>query len=444
MNTARPASLQWRLTLSLLLATGLVWALVLVITWFKTEHELNELLDAHLAQTAAVLAAQASDGHGDDFTTAPMLHKYQPRVAFQVWHGKELIFRSAAAPVASLAPWDQNGISDQSLDRQAWRVFVTPGREPDVRVMVAELQSARRDILKAGLKSAIVPMLLALPVLALLIWGAIFKSFAPLRQLSQSVSLRQADDRQPLTEVVSAEVLPLVKALNRWFLQMAQLMEGERRFTADAAHELRTPIAAIRMQAQVARGADSDRDRTMALDAVLRGCDRASRLVTQLLQLARLDADDVTQGNSVCDAVMETRATLADLGPQALAREQIMSLDAPDSLHLRMPPGLVGVLVGNLVDHAQRYSPERAHVRVRWEASPVPCLWVEDSGPGLNSADLDRLGERFFRVPGHSADGSGLGWSIVRRLAQRYSLQVTLGRSKDLGGLLVSLRWPAA
>jgi two-component system sensor histidine kinase QseC len=372
-----------------------------------------------------------------------MLHKYQPRVAFQVWHGKELIFRSAAAPVASLAPWDQNGISDQSLDRQAWRVFATPGREPDVRVMVAELQSARSDILKAGLKSAIVPMLLALPVLALLIWGAVVKSFAPLRQLSQSVSLRQADDRQPLTEEVSAEVLPLVKALNRWFLQMAQLMEGERRFTADAAHELRTPIAAIRMQAQVARGGDSDRDRTMALDAVLRGCDRASRLVTQLLQLARLDADDVTQGTTVCDAVMETRATLADLGPQALARQQIMSLDAPDSLHLRMPPGLVGVLVGNLVDNAQRYSPEQAHVRVRWEASPVPCLWVEDSGPGLNSADLDRLGERFFRVPGHGADGSGLGWSIVRRLTQRYNVQVTLGRSKDLGGLLVSLRWPA-
>lgn len=444
MKAARPASLQWRLTLSLLLATGLVWALVLVITWFKTEHELNELLDAHLAQTAAVLAAQASDGHGDDFTTAPMLHKYQPRVAFQVWHGKELIFRSAAAPVASLAPWDQKGISDQSLDRQAWRVFVTPGREPDVRVMVAELQSARSDILKAGLKSAIVPMLLALPVLALLIWGAVVKSFAPLRQLSQSVLLRQADDRQPLTEEVSAEVLPLVKALNRWFQQMAQLMEGERRFTADAAHELRTPIAAIRMQAQVARGTDSDRDRTMALDAVLRGCDRASRLVTQLLQLARLDADDVTQGTTVCDAVMETRATLADLGPQALARQQIMSLDAPDALHLRMPPGLVGVLVGNLVDNAQRYSPEQAHVRVRWEASPVPCLWVEDSGPGLSPADLARLGERFFRVPGHGADGSGLGWSIVRRLAQRYSLQVTLGRSKDLGGLLVSLRWPAA
>jgi len=345
--------------------------------------------------------------------------------------------------VSPLAPWGQTGISDQRLGDQAWRVFATPGRERDVQVMVAELQSARNDILKAGLKSAIVPMLLALPVLALLIWGAIFKSFAPLRQLSQSVSRRQADAREPLSEEVSAEVRPLVKALNRWFEQTAQQMDGERRFTADAAHELRTPIAAIRMQAQVARGSDSDSDRQMALDAVLRGCDRATRLVTQLLQLARLDADDAAQGAVVCDAVADTRALLADLGPQARAKQQVLSLDAPASLHVPMPPGLVGVLVGNLVGNAQRYSPVGAQIRVRWEASPTPCLSVEDSGPGLSSADLDRLGDRFFRVPDNGADGSGLGWSIVRRLAQRYHLQVTLGHSPDLGGLSVIMRWPA-
>ncbi len=444
MKTWRNASLQWRLTLSLLLATGLVWALVLVMTWLRTEHELNELLDAHLAQTAAVLAVQTSDEHDDDFTTTPVLHKYQPRVAFQIWHEKELIFRSSEAPTTPLAPWGQNGISDQHIERQAWRVFATPGREHDVRVVVAELQSARNDILKAGLRSAIVPMLLALPILAFLIWGAIFKSFAPLRQLSQRVSQRSADARQSLSEDVSAEVKPLVRALNRLFRQMAEQMEGERRFTADAAHELRTPIAAIRMQAQVARGSHADNERQMALDAVLQGCDRATRLVTQLLQLARLDAEDVAQGVVACDAVADTRATLAELGPQALAKQQVLSLDAPDAVLVPMPPGLVGVLVGNLVDNAERYSPVGAHIRVRWQALPVPRLEVADSGPGLSAADLDRLGDRFFRVPGNGAEGSGLGWSIVRRLAQRYHLQVTVGRAEDLGGLRVVLSWPVA
>ena len=444
MTAWRTTSLQWRLTMSLLFVTTLVWALVLVMTWFKTEHELSELLDAHLAQTAAVLAVQTSDEHDDDFTTAAVLHKYQPRVAFQIWHEKDLIFRSNEAPLVPLAPLGQSGISNQWQAQQAWRVFATPGRESDVWVVVAELQTARNDILNAGLQSAIVPMLLALPVLALLIWGTIFQSLGTLRQLSQTVAQRHPDARQPLSEVVSAEVQPLVRALNRLFDQMAQQMDGERRFTADAAHELRTPIAAIRMQAQVALGTDQSSERQNALHAVLQGCDRATRLVAQLLQLARLDADGAEQGAVACDAVAETRATLADLGPQAVAKRQALSLDAPASLPLSMPPGLVGVLVGNLVDNAQRYSPEGARIQVAWDALPLPRLVVQDSGPGLSEAEMSRLGDRFFRVLGNGADGSGLGWSIVRRLAQRYRLQIQVQRSAELGGLRVVLTWPAS
>ena len=444
MTAWRTSSLQWRLTLSLLLVTTMVWLLVLVMTWLKTEHELSELLDAHLAQTAAVLAVQTSDEHQDDFTTAAVLHKYQPRVAFQIWHEKDLVFRSNEAPLVPLAPLGQSGISNQRHAQQAWRVFATPGRESDVWVVVAELQTARNDILNAGLQSAIVPMLLALPVLALLIWGTIFQSLSTLRQLSQSVVQRHPDARQPLSEVVSAEVQPLVRALNRLFEQMAHQMDGERRFTADAAHELRTPIAAIRMQAQVALGTDQSSERQNALHAVLQGCDRATRLVAQLLQLARLDADGAEQGAVACDAVAETRATLADLGPQAVAKRQALSLDAPASLPLSMPPGLVGVLVGNLVDNAQRYSPEGARIQVAWDALPLPRLVVQDSGPGLSEAEMSRLGDRFFRVLGNGADGSGLGWSIVRRLAQRYRLQIQVQRSAELGGLRVVLTWPAS
>jgi two-component system sensor histidine kinase QseC len=141
--------------------------------------------------------------------------------------------------------------------------------------------------------------------------------------------------------------------------------------------------------------------------------------------------------------VADTQATLADLGPQAMAKQQVLSLDAPETLHLPMPAGLVGVLVGNLVDNAQRYSPSGARIDVRWVTLPMPQLVVEDSGPGVSEADLARLGDRFFRVPGNGAQGSGLGWSIVRRVAQRYRLQVSLGRSPDLGGLRVVVSWPA-
>jgi two-component system, OmpR family, sensor histidine kinase QseC len=436
------ASLQWRLTLGLLAATSLVWSVVLVLTWLETEHELSELLDAHLAQTAAVLATQTGDQDDDDFTTAPVLHKYQPRVAFQIWHDRQLVARSALAPEQPLTGLDTPGVSDQKIDGKSWRVFAAQGHEPHVWVLVAELQSARQDILKAGLFSAVGPVLLALPVLALLIWAGVFRALAPLRHLGQSVAQRDPNALHPLSpQAVVAEARPLVLALNRLFEKVTQHIDGERHFTADAAHELRTPIAAIRMQAQVALGAAQAADRQAALDAVLQGCDRATRLVSQLLQLARLDTEPDGGASVPCDAVAETRQTLAALAPQALARQQSLSLQAPDSLALSMPAGLVGVLVGNLVDNAQRYSPSGARIEVVWMADSSIRLVVQDSGPGLDDHDLIRLGDRFFRVPGTGADGSGLGWSIVQRLAQRYQIGVAVDRSPELGGLRVTLSW---
>ena len=446
MKPLREASLQWRLTLSLLLATGLVWVVVLALTWQETQHELTELLDAHLAQTASILVAQAGDDHDDDFTVAPVLHKYQPRVAFQVWHEGALMARSSMAPEQPMAPLGKDGVSDQQFQGKSWRAFHAQGRKDDIQVLVAEVQSARNDILNAGLRSAMAPLLMALPMLALLVWWAVFRALKPLRQVSQSVSRRQPQALQPLTSTdIPSEVRPLVEALNRLFEKVAAQIESERRFTADAAHELRTPIAAIRMHAQVTQGAESPVDRANALASVLSGCDRASHLIGQLLELARLDAEfSADPSHPACDAVAETRDIMAILGPEALARGQSLSLQAPDRLMLAMPVGLIGVLVRNLVDNALRYSPDGAQVRVLWQGGPQPRLDIEDAGPGLSAADLARLGDRFFRGAGRAAQGSGLGWSIVRRLAQRHHLAVDVGRSPELGGLRVSLQWPVS
>ena len=130
------------------------------------------------------------------------------------------------------------------------------------------------------------------------------------------------------------------------------------------------------------------------------------------------------------------------MGPRADAAAQTLRLLAPDALVLPMPPGLVSVLVGNLVDNALRYSPQGALIQVQWVASPVPCLVVQDDGPGMSESDTARLGDRFFRVPGNQADGSGLGWSIVRRLAQSYGLTVAVENVNGQGGLRVTVSWP--
>ncbi len=222
-------------------------------------------------------------------------------------------------------------------------------------------------------------------------------------------------------------------------------MANERQFTSDAAHELRTPVAAIRMQAQVAMGATEADAQKQALQALMDGCDRATRLISQLLELSRLDAaeryeDSLSQ--QAVDAIALTRQQLAESGHAWIAKHQSLNFEAPDKLLLNVNPEWLSIVVRNLVDNASRYSPEGAQLQVTWQDSPEPMLTVEDSGPGMSASDSVRLGDRFFRVLGTEATGSGLGWSIVRKIAQLTRVKVQLGTSPHLGGLQVVMVWP--
>jgi two-component system sensor histidine kinase QseC len=445
-------SLQARLLGTVLSLMGAVWIAVAVSTWIDTSHELNELLDAHLSQAAALLVTQRLDDlEGDDFPPLPQLHKYQARVAIQVWHEGRLVVRSTHAPTAPLGSGTTRGLSDQVVEGKAWRVLTAPGREADVVIHVGELESARRHILTASLSRAAWPILLALPLLALGVWWAVRGAVRPLRRLGQAVAARRPESLEPLAmNAVPREVDPLVQALNELFGRMAARLESERRFTADAAHELRTPIAAIRMQVQVAQGAQSDREREQALADTLRGCDRAARLVEQLLQLAHLESEaaydpiSALVGQATADMAVIARGLVAELEPQACARGQRLALDAVENVPSPMPAPLAQVLLRNLIDNALRYSPDGAQVRISVGLPPAGgerWLVVEDSGPGLKPDAMMRLGERFFRVVGSPQTGSGLGWSIVRRLVRLFELGLVVDHSPALGGLRVTVTW---
>jgi two-component system sensor histidine kinase QseC len=449
-------SLQARLLVTVLGLMGVVWLAVLASTWYGTQHELNELLDAHLSQAAALLATrQLDDIEREDFPVPPTLHKYQTRVAIQIWHEGRLVVRSSNAPTQPLATFGALGLSHGQVAGQGWRVFTAQGREPDVLIHVGELESARRHILATSLRSSAWPVLLALPLLALGVWWAVRGAMRPLHDLGRAVAARspQALDMLPLA-AAPPEVAPLLQALNGLFARMAELLESERRFTADAAHELRTPIAAIRMQAQVAQGARTPDEGALALAATLEGCDRATRLVEQLLQLARLEAQacaalELDAPPAQTDLSQVARELLADWAPHALARRQTLALalEPAGPIHVPMPTALAQVLLRNLIDNALRYSPDGATVQVTVQAATAgrpATLTVEDSGPGLPPPALARLGERFYRVLGSGQSGSGLGWSIVRRLARLYSLSVELGHSPALGGLRVTVIWRGA
>ncbi len=442
------ASLQSRLLTSMMAVTAVAWLLVLGLTWYETDHELNELLDAHLAQTASFLVFQSGDGHDDhsDFTSSPTLHKYQPRVAYQIWHEGELVVRSEKAPTTPFRQDGQGGLTDRDVGGQVWRIFSTQGKDKDVWIHVAELGKYRQDILYAGLESAILPLLLVFPLLALFIWWSIRVSLGPLRHLGQEIGLRKASSLQPLEENSAVqEVQPLVQALNQLFKRVEVQIANERQFTSDAAHELRTPIAAIRMQAQVAMGASESVAKGQAMQALLDGCDRATRLIAQLLELSRLDAaerHDDASGLAHVDVIGLTRQQLAESGHAWVAKNQTLNFEAPESLSLPIKPEWLSIVVRNLIDNASRYSPIGSRLQVTWQSGPQPTLTVEDSGPGMSAADRARLGDRFFRVLGNDASGCGLGWSIVRRIAQLNRISIQLSTSPALGGLKVVLVWP--
>lgn len=442
-----PRSLQTRLLLAVLGLVLLAWGAAAVLTWHKAKHEVGELLDAHLAQTAALLRLQPLDVLNDEqITEAADLDKHQHRVVFQLWHEDQLLARSKNAPGVALTDRTQRGFADSQVQGTAWRVFVTPGRERDVRIVVGERQSARQDIVQASVRGMLKPLAWALPLLALGIWWVVRGLVRPLRRLGDAVAARQPQSLAPLaTQGVPPEVLPLMEALNALFARMADLLAAEQQFTADAAHELRTPIAGIRMQAQVAQGASDDAERQAALAATLQGCDRATRLVDQLLQLARLDAQSNGAAAASTDLAEAARAVVHDLQPLAQARTQQVELNTTGPTPAPLAEPLARVLLRNLLDNALRYSPDGARVRLHiTPAAPGAAaqLCVEDSGPGLEPAELARLGERFFRVLGTGQTGSGLGWSIVQRIARLHGLRVQVDRSPALGGLRVAITWP--
>ncbi len=485
--TLLPRSLQARLLLLVLGTVIAVWVGTALMTWTDVRHELDELLDGHLAQAAALLVVQqvreieGGEGerhereqdrkhrsqdqrekeregkresraeskrerehdereHGID---APSLHRYAPQVAFQVFHEGQLTLRSANAPrQAMLAPGAAfvPGFMSVQIDGTAWRMFAAQGAKHDVQVLVGEQLESRAAILWAVLRGTLWPLALALPLLALAAWWAVRRGVAPLQRLRGTLAARDPRATGPIAmHDVPSEMAPMLDALNQLFKRIAEMVEQERRFTADAAHELRTPLAAIRAQAQVALGTADDAARRNALIRTLQGCDRTAHLVDQLLLLSRLDAQAPPEFE-LLDLRELVRGVAGEIAPEAIRKDQTLELDAPQPCPVRGNRTLLAVLVRNLIDNAVRYSPAGAKVAVIVLARDGQVdLNVQDSGPGLDAAQLQRLGERFFRLPGSAEGGSGLGWSIVRRIAEVHGAQLQVQRSAALGGLEVRL-----
>lgn len=434
-------SLGRRLLLLALSATIVVWVGAALLTYHSTRKEVNELLDAHLAQVASLLATQSlhelDEIRSDD---APLVLDESMHVAFQVWEdGQKLSLHSANVPEYPLTKRD-HGFSDVLIEGQKWRVFSAWDSSHKFLVHVAELADARKSVTSAIAYNLLLPLLFSFPLLAFLLWIAVTRGLRPLVKLTREVARREPDNLAPLSSgTAPREVAPLIEHLNHLFVRIDASMQKERRFTADAAHELRTPVAAIKAQAQVARAASSEAERIHALDYAILGCDRAAHLIDQLLTIARVDAlgDEVTEQ---CQLRALSSEVIAEIAPAALEKGVQLELLEGDEVVVRGDKGLLRVLLRNLLDNAVRHTPNGTSVRVNIGTEQgVTCLSVSDDGPGIPEEEIEKVPERFYRPLGTQASGSGLGLSIVKRIAEIHGATLNLAPSREGKGLNVKI-----
>lgn len=431
-------SLQLQLLGGTLAFVGAVWLVLSVVAWREAESEAEELFDAHLAQTAALLVILSSEESSDLPEELPS-HRYARKVAFQIWSYKgKLLARSTTAPREPLT--DQTkGFSDRRIDGRDWRIYSKVDERHQHRILVAESYEARNAVGKELAKHLLTPLLIALPTLALGLVLLMRQRFKPLQRLASSIGQRSPDRLDPIVATdVPNEIRPIIEQTNRLLQRVSDSIEQERRFTADAAHEIRTPLAVIRTYAQVAAAATEANERTKALNSVVQASDRATHLLAQLLTMARLDNDTLISNFVNCDLRKIAVDVIAEITPQALQKKVEVMLDEGQAAWVRGEPALLAVLLRNLIDNAIRYSPADTFVAVTIKRLDGKVrLTVSDQGPGIPEHERDRVLSRFTRLGGNDAPGSGLGLSIALRIAQLHGATLVLQDGPGEYGLSV-------
>ena len=439
----KPApSLRARLTGALLLAVLAFAALQAAVTYRTARAETEALFDAQMQRIALSLSGSLGAGALSD--DAPAADTPAAReMIIQIWRADGvMLYRSPQGRL--LPPQTVIGFSDTVAGGEPYRIYAL--RTATQVVQVAQQTEARGRMAGQLALRAVVPVALLAPVLMLIVWWVVGRAIGPIERVRRQVAARRPDDLAPLpTAGLPAEVRPLVGEMNGLLTRLSAAWDALTHFTADAAHELRSPLAALRLQAQSLQRAPDDATRAIATERLLAGIDRATRLVEQLLALARQEGAGEGAELVSLDLTALARNALADAEPEAARHAIALTLDAPTAhVVLRADEAALAVLLRNLLGNALRHTPPGGQVRVgvREEASVID-LTVEDSGPGIAPDERARVLDRFYRVPGTPGHGSGLGLAIVRAIAERHGAALTLDASPTLGGLRVMLRWPA-
>jgi two-component system OmpR family sensor kinase/two-component system sensor histidine kinase QseC len=435
-------TLRVRLLLSLLAVLVIAALAMGGSVYWNVLRQTESLFDYQLRQMALSLRDQGEIAPED----ARALADGQLDYVIQIWRedGHEVYATQLQTDPPARAVL---GFADIPAGGIVWRTFGVEAR--DRVIQVAQPERVRHERAAQAALRSVVPLLAVAPALALVIGWLVSRSLAPLQRLAVEVRSRDSGSLQALpVDDLPDEVLPLVQSLNALLGRLGAALDAQRHFVGDAAHELRSPLTALKLQVQVMRRAPDEATRDAAARALTAGVDRATRLVEQLLALARSEAGPLREATASPLAEL-VRQAMADVASFADARGTTLELDVAEGAEAATVFGDadVAVLARNLIDNAVRYSPHGGHVAV-WVgtdgAQPAaPVLQVDDDGPGIPEADREMVFDRFVRRD-NAADqtGSGLGLAIVRQVALRQRATVTLSTS-PAGGLRVRVTWPS-
>jgi two-component system sensor histidine kinase QseC len=432
-------------------------ALLALYNYHDSRREITEVYDAHLAQNARLLQGVMSmpldEGNRDALYLAfnealsqagskRVGHPYESLLAFQVWRADgKLLVRTASAPSFSTPP-SVSGFSDSQLEGQLWRGFVLPVAQPRLLIWVGERSDVRNDLIGRIVRHTLMPLLWGSQILALLVWLAIGWGLRPLQNMARVIRGRHANSLEPLSlPALPRELEPMQAAINRLLGQVDAVLRREHRFIADAAHEMRTPLAILRLHAQNAQQAPNDFERNRALEFLLGGVARLSRVVNQMLTMARVEPNQGARHWTRFDLARLLTETLAELTPWIFEQGQEPSLEIiPGDYRVHSDAAALGIALQNLLTNAVHHSPVGGRVRVFLQPDTHGVVVrVEDQGPGIAEEELQRVFEPFYRKG--SGNGAGLGLSIVATIMQRLGGDVRL-RNLAGGGLCASLHLP--
>lgn len=426
------------------LIAGLSIAIVAatIATYLRAREEANELFDLQLKQTAASITGMpfASGTMGEAQAAEGLVVQIWDRNGVRVY----LPQPQREAPADPMPPRQTPGFATIDTPSGPYRVHsVLAGGQ---LVQVGQPIAVRRELAASLALRTIVPWLVATPLLLLIVWLAIARGLAPLNRLAAAVERRTPTQLAPVADTGwPQETVPLVDALNGLLARLDSALDAQRAFVADAAHELRSPLAALHLQAQLAERAATAEERAVALRDLRQGLARATRMVEQLLALAREEPGVEAPATESVDLAALAREVVAELAPLAGTSEIDLGVDAPPHLRLDGDSAGLRTLLGNLVDNAIRYTPRGGQVDVSVRAeSGKTVLAVCDNGPGIPPADRARVFERFVRGRQSGVSGSGLGLAIVRRVAERHGAGVALEDGPGGMGLCVVVRFPSA